>query len=204
LTKFVWGAVTVIIIALLAFSAFRAFSAHSMEIKVSEESSSLYNEEAQLDSEFEPAMETTDIDQDNSLPVTPAFRNVLFSAKGGNVHMDGEVYDIYSLKGMQGIPVAIYCDGLQISGNIQTDSEGYFDMTSVIDCKVGSHAWAQAEYNGRIYESYRFPVRKLSMVSGSRPALVGQYSGVPEFSTGTLAIVVIAGSLGIILLRRNG
>ncbi len=142
-------------------------------------------------------------------PGRAVFSDISYAMQGNRITLEGYVYDSITKDRIPDLPVAVYCDGRVISDPYaRTDSDGLFDITPDPECTSGDEAWLETEYNGRVYESDHIflperenNARNIHISSTHGPS--NPVSGVPEFSTPTLVIAVIAVTLGIAFLRKH-
>ncbi len=148
--------------------------------------------------------ESTGKDQDPSGDGTgkAQFRDEKYSVDGDHISFEAVVYDYVKSEPLSGLAITRYCDGDDVATDVVTDDDGYFSL-DFDDCGSISEAWVEVEYNDEITESQHihlhYPIRLASGPSG----VVSHPLGAPEFSTLTLAIAVIAVTLGIAFLRKQ-
>lgn len=131
------------------------------------------------------------------------FRDQDYNIDGRHVSFEAVVYDYLRAESIPGLPVVRYCDGNKVATDTVTDENGYFRL-DFDECGNFHEAWVEVEYNDEKSESnhirVHIPVRTVSGSSG--PTSRGPV-GAPEFSTITLALAVIAVTLGLAFLRKH-
>ncbi len=126
---------------------------------------------------------------------------------GNSMAFRGTVVDSQTGEPLQGLNVVEFCDGKAITDNADvTSNDGSFDFDVSMKCANGHMHKVMVEYNG--IQSFtdevtlmRKPVKRVS--GGSSILKNVPSSGVPEFSTITLALVILGGSLGLAILRKD-
>jgi len=100
-----------------------------------------------------------------------------------------------------GLVVTEYCNDEEVS-TTETADNGWFKV--IFNCRPGYQAWIEADYEGQKLKSDAVYIpQPIVKRSGSVQPASFDAAGVPEFSTGTLVLVVVAGTLGVALLRKQ-
>jgi len=148
----------------------------------------------------------------------PLFRNIQYSLKGKSLEIEGDVITAYGQEPVQEQDIKVFCNGALVSDDEQTSTSGHFDDESEGDCKPGQDAWVSVLFNDKWYDSDKYPIAKEAQSgsgssSSSGPSgkthssnlseVVTSPTGVPEFSTSTLAIAIVLGCMGIAVLRKH-
>ena len=118
--------------------------------------------------------------------------------------IEGQVYDIDTGNGIDGITITVYC---QNEGNVintaTTVNGGYFsgwtiNMLGWPDCGIGDTAGVSFIYNNQSYGD-----TTIVTTDDHGYGYANINVGVPEFSTLTLGLAVILGCLGLIVMRKQ-
>ena len=127
----------------------------------------------------------------------------------GAIFLWGKIYNESTGLGIQGIDVQGYCThnstDYLIFGSEITNSQGAYGKWSILQgfpCEIGDTAWIKFYYNGQWYYGDT-PIESLHYPSGTEFGNAEINVGVPEFSATTLAIAVIIGVLGLIVIRKH-
>ena len=131
------------------------------------------------------------------------------NSKGRLTIIEGVVTDVQTGNPVpEGTPVRIYCDHEQdrnLISDTETDEDGYFsawtfNLFPSKRCSAGDEAFVKVDYQQQLWTS-----DPVGVSSGEFYDYAGIETavGVPEFSTVTLALAIIGGSLGLVVLRKD-
>jgi hypothetical protein len=163
--------------------------------------------------------QTVDTTQDDASSMTPAsetlapletapgtvsFEDIGYAVLNSHLLMEGTANDRTTKSPIADAPVTVYCSGTKIGGTA-TGAAGAFSALTEGSCESGDQVWATIEYNGVTYESEHVTFIQFddSVQSARHRTATVAPSGVPEFSTSTLAVAVIVGCLGLAFLRKE-
>jgi hypothetical protein len=149
---------------------------------------------------------TSDDDQSPE-PTKAVYSDVSYYYDGNTMAIKGVVSDLLTGDPVQGLTVVEFCNDKVINDNADvTAADGSFDFDVSGKCANGQEHKVMVEYEG--IQSFtdnvvlmRKPVKRVS--GGSSILSAAPSTGVPEFSTLTLAIVILGGSLGLAILRKD-
>ena len=125
----------------------------------------------------------TDSDSDEKPYGRALFIEVVHSYQDKYIKLEGLIYDSITKSPIQNLPIIVLCEGRDISNNKEeTDSKGFFYLTTDTTCQPGNKVWAEVEYNGKIFESeYIIIPRKQSVtLGGSSSSSRGSSSSKPK------------------------
>ena len=138
------------------------------------------------------------------------FKDVEYNLRGSQISLEGTVLN-GSNEPVSDVIVTLFCNKKNISNEgIATKADGFFFITG--ECEDGGETWVEVTYDGEVYVSKQFNVPGVQLQdSYSSDSFVIDDSnsqsyipvGVPEFSTITLALAIIGGTLGFVFLRKN-
>jgi hypothetical protein len=122
------------------------------------------------------------------------------------ITFQAKLIDSITKEAIVGLQIVEYCDGNVVSDDeYVTDDDGKFSLT--FKCSTGLYSWVTVDYNEKTFKSdkvinYADAPRKRSH-SSKTLEIVPKPIGAPEFSTVTLALVIIGGCLGLTILRKE-
>lgn len=147
-----------------------------------------------------------------SIGIVSAQPNTVLDGEAGDlgVEVAGEITDQNGV-GLNGIDIKAYCDDdndpntLDVHIGDDTTTSGFFFINNEnpnLGCAVGDKAYVNFTYQGTPYE---FSVTLTDKYTNPRILrLVGEITNsVPEFTTITLGMAIIAGTLGLAVLRKK-
>jgi len=153
--------------------------------------------------EIEPLVE-----EEDETPIADPLNKALFidedyDRERNSIRHTGVIIEKLTQAPLADLDITEYCNNEEVSsGKYATDAEGFFDV--VYDCHPGYEAFLSVGFNGLNFDSEHvtMPQKRVKRGGSSAPS-ASAAKGVPEFSTGTLAIVIVVGCLGIALLRKQ-
>jgi hypothetical protein len=122
------------------------------------------------------------------------------------ITFEAKIIDSITKEPIVGLQIVEYCDGNIVSDDeYVTNDEGKFSLT--FKCPSGYYSWVAVDYNEKTFKSDKVinyadkPRKRGSSVQSLD--IVPKPIGAPEFSTVTLALVIIGGCLGLTILRKE-
>ncbi len=132
------------------------------------------------------------------------FLDVTHVVDEDHVITDGYVMDSAKLKGIEDVLVILRCSDFSIDAEF-TDKFGHFTVSGTCREQV---AYAEAKYMGETIRTEPVQMPKINKNKGGSRRVIEirkktDSNNVPEFSTLTLGVAVVAGTLGMLMIRRQ-
>jgi hypothetical protein len=140
-------------------------------------------------------------------PVSKAvYKDEHYDRDNDKITFQAKLFDSLTNEPIVGLQIVEYCDGNVVSDDkYVTDDEGKFSLT--FKCSTGYYSWVTVDYNEKTFESDKVinyadkPRKKGPSIQSLQ--IAPNPIGAPEFSTVTLALVIIGGCLGLTILRKE-
>jgi len=148
--------------------------------------------------------EETSVITENGGPVIE-FKNVEYSMTNNGFYFNGTLYS--NNTAVDGLTVKLFCNNKEavntlINRNDVTlsDKDGNFEIMSY--CEPNEEAYAQIQYDNITFESTHVIIPH-GRFSHSAVSVTSSPTGVPEYSTLTIGLAVIAVLFGLVFLRKR-